>query len=119
MKDYAAYRENVILTQPREKLVVMLYEGAIKFLKRCAAAMEAGDHEGKAKYFDKALAIIGELNASLDMEAGEEVAHNLRRLYTFMNRHLSQANARQDPQMIHDVVACLEDLNEGWKAITS
>ncbi|KKM69840.1 hypothetical protein LCGC14_1446710 [marine sediment metagenome] len=53
------------------------------------------------------------------MEAGEEVAHNLRRLYTFMNRHLSQANARQDPQMIHDVVACLEDLNEGWKAITS
>lgn len=119
MDEYAAYRENGILTQPREKLVVMLYEGAISFLRRAAMEMEAGNHEEKAKYLNKAHAIIDELNIGLDMEAGGEVATNLRQLYLFMTNHLNQANIRQDPQMIQEVITCLEDLNEGWKAITS
>jgi len=118
MEDYAAYKENDILTRPPEQLVVLLYEGAISSLKRAAAAMEAGDHETKAHHCNRAQAIIDELNVSLDTEAGGEVAANLRRLYLFMTTHLSQANVRQDPQMIRDVVACLEDLNEGWKAIS-
>jgi flagellar protein FliS len=119
MENYAAYKENEILTQPPEKLIVLLYEGAIRFLKRAAAAMEAGNHEEKAKYLNKAQAIIDELNVSLDMEAGGEVAENLRRLYVFMYTHLSQAVTKQDPQMIRDVIACLEDLNEGWRAVSS
>ena len=119
MDEYAAYRENEILTQPQERLVVLLYDGAISSLKRAAAAMEAGDHETKAAHFARAQAIIDELNVSLDTEAGGEIAANLRRLYVFMTTHLSQANTRQDPQMVRDVTACLEDLNEGWKAITS
>jgi len=117
MDSYAAYRENGILTQPREKLVVMLYEGAINFLKRAAAAMEAGNCEDKAKYVQKAQAIVDELNVALDVEAGGEVAANLRRLYLFMTTHLNQANIRQDPQLIQDVIDLLQDLNEGWKAI--
>jgi len=119
MEGYAAYKENEVLTQPREKLIVMLYEGAIKFLGRAADALAAGDHEAKATYLNKGQAIIDELNASLDVDAGGEVAENLRKLYQFMATHLTQAVIRKDPQMIRDVIACLEDLNEGWKVIAS
>jgi len=52
------------------------------------------------------------------MEKGGEIASNLRRLYQFMIRHLGEANTRRDPQRIQDVIDCLKDLNEGWKAIT-
>ena len=53
------------------------------------------------------------------MEAGGEIAQNLRSLYNFMNRHLSQANVKCDPQMIREVITLLEDLNQSWRAITS
>jgi len=119
MDGYESYKEHDILTQPREKLIVLLYDGAIRFLKRAAEAMEAGDLETKARLVNKAQAIIDELNVSLDLDAGGEVAQNLRGLYNFMTRHLAQATVRKDPQMIRDVVACLEDLNEGWRAVTS
>ena len=51
------------------------------------------------------------------MEVGGEVAVNLRKLYLFMNRHLSAANIKKDPEMINEVIKLLEELNQGWKAI--
>lgn len=119
MDGIGAYKDRSITTQTPGKLIVMLYEGAIKFLHRTVEAMEAGNAEDKARYLERALAIIDELNVSLDVEAGGEVAGNLRRLYNFMSTHLTQATIRNDPQMVRDVIACLADLNEGWKAITS
>jgi flagellar protein FliS len=119
MDGISAYKDRSITTQTPGRLIVMLYEGAIKFLRRTIEAMEAGNHEDKARYLEKALAIINELNVNLDMEAGGEVAQNLRKLYNFMATHLTQAVIRNDPQMVRDVIACLADLNEGWKAITS
>ncbi|KPK86772.1 MAG: hypothetical protein AMJ81_00480 [Phycisphaerae bacterium SM23_33] len=119
MDGISAYKDRSISTQTPGKLIVMLYEGAIKFLYRTIEAMETGNHEAKAKDLERAVAIVDELNANLDMEAGGEVAQNLRRLYNFMTTHLTQATMRNDPQMVRDVIACLKDLNEGWKAITS
>jgi flagellar secretion chaperone FliS len=54
----------------------------------------------------------------LDMDGGGEIAQNLRNLYLFMGRQLSQANTRRDPQMIREVIGLLEELNQGWKTIT-
>ena len=119
MSGYAAYKRNKILTQSREQLVVLLYEGAIRFLRQAAEAMQAGDHEAKANFINRAQAIIDELDASLDLEVGGEIAANLQGLYAFMTRHLTQAVVRNDPQMIREVIACLEDLNEGWKAVAT
>ena len=119
MDGISGYEEHSVLTQTPGKLIVMLYDGAIRFLNRAIRAMDAGDHEEKAACLDKAQAIIEELNVALDVDAGGEVAGNLRSLYNFMTRHLGQATARNDPQMVRDVIKCLEDLNEGWKAITS
>ena len=118
MKGIEAYQEAAVTTQSKGKLVVMLYDGAIKFLKQAIKEIEAGNTEEKGKYISKALDILFELNAVLDMEAGGEVATNLRNLYLFMGRHLTEANAKQDIAKIEDVIKLLEELNQGWKAIT-
>ena len=119
MDGIASYREHAVSTQSRGRLIVLLYEGAIKFLKLAIQAIEAGQVAEKGKYIRKALAIVHELESSLDMETSGEVALNLRRLYDFMDRHLAEANVKHDPQRIRDVIALLEDLNAGWKAITT
>ena len=112
------YQEHAVATQTRGRLVVLLYDGAIKFLEQAKSELAAGHFAEKGTFINKALAIINELDACLDMEKGGEIASNLRRLYQFMIRHLSEANTRRDPQRIQDVIDCLKDLNEGWKAIT-
>ncbi|HUU10142.1 MAG TPA: flagellar export chaperone FliS [Phycisphaerae bacterium] len=114
----AAYQETAVSTQTRGRLVVLLYEGAIKFLKLAQRQIEAGNLGAKGQYINKALAILDELDASLNLDAGGEVAQNLRTLYHFMQRHLGQANIHSDPHRIQDVLDCLEDLAEGWRAVT-
>ena len=114
-----AYKEHAVSTQSGGRLIVLLYEGAIKFLNQAIEQLEAGNHVEKGNYIGKARAIIDELDLNLEMEAGGEVAESLRKLYDFMRRHLIQANLKRDPQRIRDVIALLRDLNEGWKAITT
>ena len=112
-----AYQNNAITTQSRGGLIVMLYDGAIKALQRAIAALGEGNISVKGECICKAIDIIVELNTVLDMEAGGEIASDLRRLYDFMLFHLTQANFKNDPKMIGEVVALLEDINQGWKAI--
>ncbi len=114
-----AYKESAVGTQSRGRLIVLLYEGAIKFLKQSIADLEAGRWEAKGQHIARAQAIIDELDACLDVEAGGEVAVNLRGLYEFMRGHLLQANLYRDADRIRDVIRLLEELNEGWKAITA
>ena len=117
MNGVKAYQDASITTQSKGRLIVMLYEGAIKFLKLAIKETEAGNPEAKGKYIVKAKEIILELNAVVDMEGGGEIAGNLRSLYCFMNKRLSEANVKQDPQRIREVIAMLEELNQGWKVI--
>ncbi|OHB54267.1 MAG: flagellar export chaperone FliS [Planctomycetes bacterium GWF2_42_9] len=111
------YQETAITTQTRGRLVVMLYEGAVKFLKIAIREIEAENWGEKGKYIGKATDIINELNSVLDMEAGGEIATNLRKLYAFMIRHLGQANIKRDARMVQEVINLLSELLEGWRAI--
>ena len=113
------YQQTTISTQNKGRLIVMLYEGAIRFLRQAIRDLEVHDYAAKGRNISKAQDIILELNTVLDMEAGGDVAQNLRSLYNFMLRHLSQANLKCDTQMIREVVSLLEDLNQSWRAITS
>jgi len=119
MKGFETYQETAVTTQSKGKLIVMLYEGAIKFLKLAIEEIEAKNPEAKGKYISKAIDILFELNTVLDMEAGGEIAMNLRKLYLFMGRHLTEANTKQDTQKIEEVIKLLEELNQSWKAIAS
>ena len=118
MDGIAAYQENAVSTQSKGRIIVMLYDGAIKFMRLAILEIEKNNYEAKGQYINKALNIINELNVVLDMEAGGEIAINLRKLYIFMNNHLSQANIKCDPQMVREVIKLMEELNRGWKAIT-
>ncbi len=117
MKGVEAYQETSVSTQSKGRLIVMLYEGAVKFLKMALRELESGNYEVKGKYIGRAQDIIGELNAVLDMEAGGEIATNLRKLYNFMIQRLFEANSKKDAEMIREVIGLIEELNEGWKAI--
>jgi len=117
MNGIGTYQQTAVATQSRGRLIVMLYDGAIKFLKLADKELAAGNFAAKGQYINRAQDIINELNAVLDMEAGGEIAQNLRKLYVFMGRHLSRANVKRDPQMIQEVITLLEELNQSWKAI--
>ena len=114
---YTQYRDVQVQTASPARLVVMLYDGAIKFLKLAIKEMEAKNFEAKGKYLGKAQDIIFELNAVLDMEAGGEIASNLRKLYLYMNRRINDANIRVDHDIVNEVISLLEELNRSWKAI--
>jgi flagellar protein FliS len=88
------------------------------FHLQTAGAPEAGDFASKGEHITKAQDIINELNAVLDMDAGGEVAANLRRLYCYMIKRLSEANINKDPRLIREVIKLIEELNQSWKAIT-
>lgn len=118
MNGISAYQQATVGTQSKGRLIVMLYDGAIKFLKLAVRELEAQNYAAKGQYINRAQDIISELNAVLDMEAGGEIAENLRKLYVFMQRRLSQANSKRDPQMIREVITLLEELNLSWKTVT-
>lgn len=119
MKEILAYQENRVTTQTPGRIVVMLYEGAVKFLRQAIAELEEDKFIEKGKSINRAVDIIQELNVTLNMDAGGEIATNLRRLYTFMIERLFQANLRKDPEMIREVIKLLEELNDGWKSVAS
>ena len=119
MNGFNAYQETAVLTQSKGRMIVMLYDGAIKFLKQAVRDLEAKDYIAKGRGIAKAQNIILELNTVLDMQTGGEVAQNLRSLYNFMNKHLTQANTQSDARMIREVINLLEELNQSWRAITT
>ena len=118
MQGIKEYQDSAVITQSRGRLVVLLYDGAIKFMKLAIKELEANNYEAKGRYINRALDIINELNAVLDMNAGGELASNLRRLYCFMSKQLTEANMKRDPQMIRDVIKLMEELNQSWKTIS-
>lgn len=111
-----AYTESSVLTAPPEKLVIMLYDGAIRFLNVGAVAMRGGDFVQARERVRRAEAIIDELNYSLDMTQGE-VAVRLRSIYIFSKKHLLQANLQRDPEALDTVVELLGELREAWESI--
>ncbi len=117
MADLSVYQETSVTTENKGKLVVLLYEGGIKFLKLAIREIEAGNPEAKGKYINKTVDIINELNNVLDIEAGGEIAQNLRSLYTYMLKRLAEANMTQDINILKEIIGLMEELNEGWKQI--
>jgi flagellar protein FliS len=117
MKKVSAYQDTAVTTQSKGRLIVLLYDAAIKFMKLAIKELEAGNFEAKGKYIARAQDIINELNAVLDTDTGGEIAANLRSLYLFMNNRLSEANIKSEPQIIREVIDLMEELNKSWKAI--
>ena len=109
-----AYRTNAIETASPEQLTLMCYDGALRFMRRAQRALEAGDRQDASYATGRAQAIVNELNVTLDMEAGGEIAANLRGLYLFVNRHLSDAIVSGEAAKIRECMDVIGDLRSAW-----
>ena len=110
-----AYRKNHFYTADRGTLLLMLYQGAIDFLKRAKEHLEKGEMAEKGTHISKAHAIITEFLSSLNVEVGGEVARNLEKLYRFMLDQLMEAHLGNDVRSLETVIGLLGTLKEGWE----
>jgi flagellar protein FliS len=111
-----AYRESAVLSASRERLVVMLYDGARRFLNQAAIAMREQQTETAHYKLRRAEDILLHLRETLDMEQGQ-VAVRLQTIYLFCQRHLRQARIDRDPAKIEQVSGLLTGLREAWATI--
>ncbi len=114
----ARYREMEIRTASPEMVIVKLYEGAIRFIRNAKGFQEEGAVAHRATAIGKALAIVNELQNSLNLEDGGEIATNLDALYVFVSERLLEANARGSVQALDEASKVLTTLNEAWVAIS-
>ena len=111
------YRNVQIETADRLQIVILLYEGAIEFIKKAQDCIKNKDIPAKNLYVSKAQDIILALNDSLNMKAGGEIAQNLRRLYLFMNRYLLECSFQNNEKKLERLIKMLKRLKEAWVAI--
>jgi len=112
----SAYRQSAVMTASPEQLVVMLYDGARRFLGQATVAMRAGHVEAAHLKLRRAEAIISHLHDTLDLDQGD-VASRLQAIYLFCNRHLNDARVQRDPQKIEQVNALLGELRSAWSTV--
>ena len=112
-----AYLQTQVGTTGRGEIIVMLYDGALRFLAQAREKMEARDMAGKGMLISRALDIINELDSSLNMEAGGELAQNLHNLYFLCNTRLLQANLKLDTARLDSVVEILTGLRSAFAEI--
>jgi flagellar protein FliS len=115
----SAYRDSSVLTAPPERLVVMLYDGAHRFLFQAAHAMRSGDISLMNNRMQRAEAIIAELRQTLNHEQGGDIAGRLEAIYAFCQRHLLEARLKRDPQRIEQVMKLLSELRDAWDQIAA
>jgi flagellar protein FliS len=111
------YRDTQIQTASPGKLILLLYEGALKFSRLAILNIEDKKIEKAHNYIIKTQNIITELDVTLDMKNGGEIAKNLRMLYDFINRHLVKANVEKNAKYIEEVIKLLNELYTAWKTI--
>ena len=109
----AVYQQQSILTATPGKLVVMLYDGAVRFLRQAEAAMREGAWLHSYEKLGRGEAIIDELLATLNMDTGE-IAERLQAIYVFCKRTLIEARIQKDSEKVGHVVALLTNLREAW-----
>jgi len=120
-KQYLAnkYQEVDVSTATPLHLVVMLYDAAIRSLEEARGHMERKDISGRSRAINKCNAIIAELQSSLNLKEGGDIASSLNRLYDYMKTTLLRAGVEQNPALIVEVSGLLENLRSSWKQIES
>ncbi|HHN63795.1 MAG TPA: flagellar export chaperone FliS [Nitrospirae bacterium] len=110
-----AYKTTEINTADRVRIISLMYDGAVNFINLAKEKLLEGDVAGKGLYTGKATAIIGELASSLNMEAGGEIAKNLKMLYDYILDRLLYANLNSDKNSYDEAIRVLNIIREGWK----
>lgn len=111
---YQAYRNTQIQTASSSELLLMLYDGAIKFCKQALVHLEDCNWEAVHNSLTKVQDIIAELSMSLNFAAGGEIATSLHQLYDYMERRLIEANVQKKAEPVQEVLGMLNELRDAW-----
>lgn len=111
---YAQYQNMQVDSASPEKILIMLYEGAINFSRIALDRMENNDIAGKGKYIGKALAIVTELMNTLNHDVGGDISLNLERLYVYMIGEFTAANLNNSASSLENAINVLTILRDGW-----
>lgn len=109
--------QSALVDSSPHQLILMLLDGAIEKTAGAIGHMRHGDVAEKGRLIGGSIAIIDSLRNSLDHNVGGELAGNLDRLYDYMNRQLLEANMKNDPGILSEVVSLLKTIREAWNAI--
>jgi flagellar secretion chaperone FliS len=110
----SSYREAAVRGASPVRLVICLYEQAIEDLRQAVIALEKGDIEERTRKINHAIMILGQLQGSLDMERGAEVAGNLERFYTLIRAGLMEAQFKQSARILEQQISQLVLVYEAW-----
>lgn len=99
------------------QLITMLMDGALSRIAAAKGAMSRGDTARQGELLGKAISIIDNMRASLDLERGGEVATRLRDLYDYMEGRLVEASSSKDTAVLEEVTGLLREVKSGWEAI--
>ncbi len=108
------YKATSVQSASREKLLLMMYEGAIKFTKRAIKAAEEKKIPERCENIGRAYDIVMELNNTLDHKVGGEVSVQLEQLYMFISEQFTKANITGSADPLKSSLKILETLYEGW-----
>lgn len=113
------YYQTHVQSQSPLELVVMLYDGAIRFMRAAADAMDRRDLVAKGEAMSRALRIVSELQNTLNMREGGAIALSLDDLYTYITGRLVEANVAADPAPVRESIRLMSQLREAWAQIAS
>lgn len=111
---YQKYKETQVVSASREKLLLMMYEGAIKFTKMAIRATEEKNVVERCNSIGRVYDIIMELNNTLDHKVGGDIALHLEQLYMYITDQLTQANLKADSEHLKNALKVMETLYDGW-----
>lgn len=111
------YNNVHVSTVDKGRLLLMLFDGCLKFLKHAKVGLETKDISKFAKYLSKSQAIISELMLTLDFEKGGDIAKELDSLYDFMLFYLTEANIEKNPTKIQKVIDLLGTITSAYREV--
>ncbi len=115
VRGYQQYAMNEGATAGPERLVVMAYDGMVRFLREAEDAVQSRDHDRQNSCIQRVQNILSVLAASLDPSVDEGITRNLSALYDWYYLRLAEANIKDDLEMLAEVRAGIEGLRDAWQ----
>jgi flagellar secretion chaperone FliS len=113
-QNYQAYYKTNVETSDQLKLIIMMYDGMIRFLKKAVINIENNDIEAAHNYLVRSKNILQELLKTLRVENAGEVGKNLKELYLYCFKRIVEANLTKDPEIVKEVIKLIDNLRQGW-----
>ena len=114
---YQAYQKNKYETASPHKLILMLYDAGLTNIGRARQALAAKNLAEANRFMKKTQEIVFELLSCLNEEQGENIAKNMKEIYLYLIRLLTEANVRKNAELLNEPEGILKQLRDTWEQI--